>query len=169
MTGTALTREQIMRNVSRYVLAAMLAVGSAGFVQPGSALFAQQQPPAVEVYKTPTCGCCRLWVEHLRANGFTVRTTDMESTGGVQRRHGVPTEVRSCHTALVDGYVVEGHVPAAEVRRLLKERPRVAGIAVAGMPAGSPGMEVAGSPPQPYYVVSFDKAGQVKVFATYPR
>ncbi len=157
-----------MRNVSRYFLAGLLAIASVAFVHSRSALLAQQSA-LVDVYKTPTCGCCSKWVEHLRANGFTVRTTDMESTGAVQRRHGVPPEVRSCHTAVVEGYVVEGHVPAAEVRRLLKERPRVAGIAVAGMPAGSPGMEVAGSAPQPYHVVAFDKAGQVEVFATYPR
>jgi hypothetical protein len=81
----------------------------------------------------------------------------------------VPPEVRSCHTALVAGYVVEGHVPAAEVKRLVKERPPIAGIAVAGMPIGSPGMEVAGTEPQPYYVVSFDRAGKIEVFATHGR
>jgi hypothetical protein len=130
---------------------------------------AQQPSGIVDVYKTPTCGCCSKWVEHLRANGFSVRTTDVESTGPVQARHGVPPEVRSCHTAIVNGYVVEGHVPATEVKRLLKERPRVAGIAVAGMPAGSPGMEMPGVDAQPYYVVSFDRGGKVDVFATYPR
>jgi hypothetical protein len=130
---------------------------------------AQQPPAAVDVYKTPTCGCCSKWVAHMRANGFTVKTTDVESTGPIQGRHAVPTEVRSCHTALVGGYVLEGHVPAAEVKRLLKERPRIAGIAVPGMPAGSPGMEMDGVDAQPYHVVSFDRTGRVNVFATYPR
>ena len=130
---------------------------------------AQQPTGTVDVYKTPTCGCCSKWVEHLRANGFSVKTTDIESTGPVQSRHGVPPAVRSCHTALVNGYVIEGHVPAAEVKRLLKERPRVAGIAVAGMPSGSPGMEMPGVDPQPYHVVSFDRTGRVNVFATYGR
>jgi hypothetical protein len=148
-----------MRNILRYVTVALLACSTT--------TAAQQQSSVIDVYKTPTCGCCRKWVDHLRANGFTVRTTDLESTGAVQRRHGVAPEVRSCHTALVGGYVVEGHVPAAEVKRLLKERPRVAGIAVAGMPTGSPGMEVPGTAPHPYYVVAFDRNGQFTVFATY--
>lgn len=148
-----------MKNVWRFTLAAVLTMGTTAT--------AQRQPPLVEVYKTPTCGCCSKWVEHLRANGFTVRTTDMESTGPVQGRHRVPPEVRSCHTALVNGYIVEGHVPAAEVKRLLKERPPIAGIAVAGMPVGSPGMEVPGTDAQPYYVISFDRAGKINVFATY--
>jgi hypothetical protein len=150
-----------MAHVFRFVIAGVLAAGVTAT--------AQQQSRIVEVYKTPTCGCCSKWVEHLRANGFTVRTTDMESTEPVQSRHGVPPEIRSCHTALVGGYVVEGHVPAVEVSRLLKERPRVAGIAVAGMPSGSPGMEMPGVAAQPYYVVSFDRSGRIDVFASYPR
>ena len=149
-----------MRPHLRWALAALLTT---------SVTAAARQPSVVDVYKTPTCGCCSKWVEHLRANGFTVRTTDLESTGPVQTRHGVPPEVRSCHTAVVNGYVVEGHVPAAEVKRLLKERPRVAGIAVAGMPTGSPGMEMPGVDPHPYYVMSFDRNGRINVFATYGR
>lgn len=149
-----------MRPTLRWALAALLTT---------TVTAAAQQPSVIDVYKTPTCGCCSKWVEHLRANGFSVRTTDLDSTGPVQTRHGVPPEVRSCHTAIVNGYVVEGHVPAVEVKRLLKERPRVAGIAVAGMPAGSPGMEMPGVAPHPYYVVSFDRSGRVDVFATYPR
>jgi hypothetical protein len=150
-----------MRLTVRWTLAALLTT---------TVVTAAQQPSdVVAVYKTPTCGCCSKWVAHLRANGFSVKTTDVETTGPIQGTHGVPPEVRSCHTALVSGYVVEGHVPAAEVKRLLKQRPRVAGIAVAGMPTGSPGMEVEGVDPQPYYVVSFDRAGRVDVFATYGR
>jgi hypothetical protein len=148
-----------LRNILRYVTVALLACGTP--------TVAQQRSSTVEVYKTPTCGCCSKWVEHLRTNGFTVRTTDLESTGAVQRSFGVPPEVRSCHTASVGGYVVEGHVPAREVKRLLKERPRVEGIAVAGMPTGSPGMEVPGTAPHPYHVVAFDKSGQITVFASY--
>jgi hypothetical protein len=147
----------------RNVLGAMLT----GLLVSGATFSAQQ--PLVEVYKTPTCGCCSKWVEHMRASGFTVRTTNMDSTAPVQNRHGVPPEVRSCHTAVVDGYVVEGHVPVAEVKRLLKERPRITGIAVPGMPAGSPGMEMDGVAPQPYYVVTFDKNVDIQVFAKYPK
>jgi hypothetical protein len=149
-----------MKPVMRWALAALLTTVTAA---------AQQPSGAIDVYKTPTCGCCSKWVEHLRANGFAVKVTDMESTGPVQNRYGVPPAVRSCHTALVNGYIVEGHVPAGEVKRLLKERPGVAGIAVAGMPSGSPGMEMQGVDPQPYHVVSFDRSGRIDVFASYGR
>ncbi|MDG2049590.1 MAG: DUF411 domain-containing protein [Myxococcota bacterium] len=95
----------------------------------------------IQVYKTPTCGCCGNWVNHLRAAGFDVKTTDLPDLTALKRSNGVPQSMASCHTALVGGYVIEGHVPASDIRRLLKERPRVAGLAVPGMPMGSPGME----------------------------
>jgi hypothetical protein len=123
----------------------------------------------VQVYKDPTCGCCALWVEHLRKAGFTATVADVEDMNAVKTKHGVPRQARSCHTALVGDYVVEGHVPAADVQRLLKLRPSVVGIAVPGMPIGSPGMEVAGMKPQPYDVLVFDKAGQTTVFASHNR
>lgn len=130
---------------------------------------AQRTPtPVIEVYKTPTCGCCSLWVDHLRANGFEVRTTDLPDVVPVKVKHGVPDGMYSCHTGVVDGYAIEGHVPAAEIQRLLKERPSVAGLAVPGMPIGSPGMEV-GTQVQPYDVMAFDKQGGCRVFASYPR
>jgi hypothetical protein len=124
--------------------------------------------PVMEVYKSPTCGCCAKWVDHVRAGGFTVKVTDLgdEALDALKEKHGIPRTAQSCHTGLVGGYVVEGHVPVGEVHRLLKERPAVAGIAVGGMPIGSPGMEVPGRPPQTYNVVTFDKAGAVKVFST---
>lgn len=124
--------------------------------------------PAMSVYKTPTCGCCSKWVDHMKHAGFRVTVTDMPqaSLDTVKSKHEVPASVHSCHTAVVDGYVIEGHVPASEVKRLLKERPKVTGIAVPGMPLGSPGMEVSGVTPQPYDVVSFDAQGKTKVFAT---
>jgi hypothetical protein len=129
----------------------------------------QQARPTVEVYKSPTCGCCSLWVEHLQANGFTVRTSERDdpALADLKAKHGIPATARSCHTALVNGYVIEGHVPAADVQRLLKERPAVVGLAVPGMPIGSPGMEVAGQPMQPFNVLAFDKAGQTRVFASH--
>jgi hypothetical protein len=131
-------------------------------------IVAAQQPrsgPLVEVFKTPTCGCCSKWVEHMSANGFNVRTTDLNDVGPIKTARGVPDQLQSCHTAVVNGYVVEGHVPAADVHRLVKEKPAVAGIAVGGMPVGSPGMEYPGTKPQAYDVVSFDKAGATRVFA----
>lgn len=125
--------------------------------------------PMMEVYKSPTCGCCSKWVEHVRQHGFTARVTDLseEALDALKLKHGVPRTARSCHTALVGGYAIEGHVPAAAVKRLLKEKPALAGIAVAGMPAGSPGMEVPGRS-QPYNVITFDKKGDSRVFASYP-
>lgn len=128
---------------------------------------AQSRPAVVEVYKSPTCGCCSKWVDHLRSHGFEVRATNTEKVDELKAKHGIPRQARSCHTALVGGYVVEGHVPAADVQRLLKERPQVVGIAVPGMPIGSPGMEVAGVKPHAFNVISFTKDGSTRVFASH--
>jgi hypothetical protein len=106
-----------------------------------------------------------VWVAHLEQNGFEVRTTDVPSVAPVKRQAGLPRGLASCHTALVDGYVVEGHVPADDIKRLLAERPDVRGIAVPGMPIGSPGME--GRHPQPYDVLAFDEDGSFSVFASH--
>jgi hypothetical protein len=101
----------------------------------------------------------------MRANGFTVRANDLNDLTDIKKSRGVPDQVQSCHTAVVNGYVVEGHVPAADVHRMLKEKPAIAGIAVGGMPIGSPGMESPYVKAQPYNVMSFDKAGTTRVFA----
>ncbi len=119
--------------------------------------------PTVLVYKTPTCGCCNGWVEHLEEAGFTVDARNVRDLMTIKVDGGVPTSASSCHTAIVDGYIVEGHVPADQVKRLLAERPAVAGIAVPGMPIGSPGME--GRNAQPYQVLSFAHDGSMEVFA----
>lgn len=121
----------------------------------------------IDVYKDPACGCCSLWVEHLREHGFTVTATDTRDLAALKTRSGVPREMQSCHTALVDGYVIEGHVPAADVERLLRDRPAIAGLAVAGMPIGSPGMEVKGAQAQPYDVMAFENGGGAFVFASH--
>jgi hypothetical protein len=125
---------------------------------------AQATAQTIDVIKSPYCGCCAQWVEHLRANGFTVRVTDVEDLDPVARQHGVPDELRSCHTATVEGYVIEGHVPAADIHRLLDERPQATGLAVPGMPIGSPGMEQ-GDRRQPYATILFDRNGRAQVFA----
>jgi hypothetical protein len=117
----------------------------------------------VLVYKTPTCGCCEKWVAHMREAGFPVEVRDMDDTSEERARAGVPIELASCHTAVVDGYAVEGHVPADVVKRMLKERPEIRGIAVAGMPIGSPGMEQPGIN-QPYNITGFDREGKLTVF-----
>ena len=124
--------------------------------------------PAISIYKTPTCGCCAKWVDHLKNAGFRTTVTDMPqaSLDNVKAKHNVPAKMHSCHTAVVDGYVIEGHVPASEVKRLLKERTKVTGLAVPGMPLGSPGMEVPGMKAHPYDVLSFDTQGKSTVFAT---
>lgn len=129
---------------------------------------ARVQPmPTIDVYKTPTCGCCSKWVEHLRSNGFAVRTTNLDTLDDVKARHAVPSRVQSCHTGLVDGYVIEGHVPASDIQALLQKRPPIVGLAVPGMPVGSPGME--GPNARPYDVVTFDKQGRTGVFTTHGR
>lgn len=126
-----------------------------------------QSAPAVAVFKSPTCGCCAKWVEHLRGNGFAPAATNVDDINAVKSKHNVPRSLHSCHTALVGGYVIEGHVPASDIKRLLKERPAISGLAVAGMPIGSPGME--GPNPQRYDVLSFDKQGKTRVFSTHGR
>ena len=122
-----------------------------------------QELPTVLVYKTPTCGCCNGWIEHLEQAGFTVDARDTRDLMTVKQDAGVPTQLSSCHTAIVDGYVVEGHIPAEHVKSLVADKPDVAGIAVPGMPIGSPGME--GANAQPYQVLSFTRGGEVAVYA----
>jgi len=123
--------------------------------------------PTVTVYKTPTCGCCSLWVDHMAENGFATRTYDVESTAQIRAQNGMPAKVGSCHTAIVDGYVVEGHVPAETVKRMLNEKPDIVGITVPGMPIGSPGMEVEGRDADPYDVLAVNADGGTEVYAEY--
>jgi len=121
--------------------------------------------PLVRVWKTPTCGCCGKWVKHMQAAGFRVEVTDIDNVEPIKTANGVPLSLASCHTALVGGYVVEGHVPASDVRRLLKEKPAILGLTAPGMPAGSPGMDVPDSPP--FEVLSLGKDGKTEVYATH--
>jgi hypothetical protein len=130
----------------------------------GSYRIRGQASPKIEVYKDPTCSCCSNWVAHLQREGFATTVTDVASIESVKIKYHVPQQLQSCHTALVGGYVIEGHVPASDIRRLLKERPSVVGLAVPGMPIGSPGME--GASGKPYNVLSFDAAGKSAVYST---
>lgn len=129
----------------------------------------QSASPLVEVWKSPTCGCCQDWIRHMEANGFTVRSIDTGNTA-VRARLGIPVGMGSCHTARVAGYAIEGHVPAREVQRLLKERPAAVGLAVPAMPIGSPGMDGPeyGSRRDPYDVLLVQKDGSSSVFQAYP-
>jgi len=117
----------------------------------------------ITVFKSATCGCCGKWIEHLRKSGYNVRVSNVEAMSAVKARFNVPAEMSSCHTAVIGGYVIEGHVPASDIQRLLKEKPKVAGLAAPGMPPGAPGME--GSRAEPYSVMSFTKDGGSAVFA----
>jgi hypothetical protein len=121
--------------------------------------------PTVTVHHSPTGGCCTAWVVHLRSQGFPVTERLETDLTPVKRRLGVPAALESCHTALVEGYVIEGHVPADLIDRLLRERPKIAGLAVPGMPVGSPGMESPGMTPERYRVLTFDRNGSTGVFA----
>lgn len=144
----------------RFLLALALALASATAT-------AAAALPTLVVHKSAYCGCCKLWVEHMKQAGFKVEVRETEQLDTVKDRVGVPDGQRSCHTAEVAGYFVEGHVPAGDVKRLLKEKPKARGIAVPGMPLGSPGMEVPGGQKDAYTVVLVGNDGTTKAFASH--
>jgi hypothetical protein len=149
----------------RTLLRALAAASAAALALPG---LAQSTKPVVEVWKDPNCGCCKDWIAHMQASGFTVKTYET-GNNAARARLGLPEKFASCHTALVAGYVVEGHVPAREVQRLLKERPKALGLAVPGMPIGSPGMdgpEYKGRKDR-YDVLLVNADGRSKIYQTY--
>jgi len=153
--GLETKRGDTMKNILQHaILATALCVG---LITPS---FATE----VVVYKSPTCGCCKEWVKHMQANGFSVTSHDVANIMPYKTVNGVPATLGSCHTAKVGGYVIEGHVPASDIKRLLKERPAVAGLAVPGMPVGSPGMEQGGHKDR-YDVLTFDRQGNTNVYA----
>ena len=123
------------------------------------------QLPLVTVWKSPSCGCCGNWVAHMEDAGFSVKVENTEELDSVKKLAGIPDELQSCHTATVGGYKIEGHVPAADIKRLLTERPTVNGLSVPGMPSGSPGME--NGERDPYDVLAFTRDGKTTVFSTH--
>jgi hypothetical protein len=127
-----------------------------------SLLHALAAPEKLTVYKSASCGCCGEWVKYMRAQGFAVSVVDMDDLSDIKRSSGVPVKLQSCHTALVGAYVIEGHVPADLVRKILAEKPGISGLAAPGMPADAPGM---GTGKTPYEVISWDRAGKTSVFA----
>ncbi len=151
---------QSLRSARLRILPACLAV-AAGLM----AAIPSQTARAAEitVYKAPWCGCCEQWIGHLRSQGHAVTTQNMENLDMIKKMSGVPETLRSCHTALVAGYVIEGHVPATDLARLLAERPEAQGLAVPGMPGGAPGMESAAA--EPYDVMLFQTDGDARVFS----
>ncbi len=153
----------------RKFLRTTLALAAGTLAGPGQA--AQPARPVVEVWKTPSCGCCKDWIKHLQAQGFEVQAHDVSNAAKneMRQRLGLAEQFGSCHTGLVDGYVLEGHVPAREIRRLLKDKPRALGLAVPGMPVGSPGMDgpAYGGLKDPYDVLLVQRGGTARVFQTY--
>ena len=143
--------------------------GLAAVAMTGRRLWAElpggMSPTPITVYKSSTCGCCTKWVDHIRANGFAPEVHDEEGMDALKDTLKVPDGVRSCHTAQIDGYLIEGHVPASDIRRLLAERPKTAGLAVPGMPPLTPGMAPDGVEPKDFEVVSFQPDGSTRVFS----
>jgi hypothetical protein len=148
--------------ISRRQFLADGVIAAAGVTAMGRLAWAQDGP-AMVVYKSPTCGCCSKWVDHIRAAGFTASVKDLDDMTPIKARYKVAEPLQSCHTAIVGGYVVEGHVPAADVKRLLKEKPKVLGLTIPGMPQSAPGMDM--TPHRPYEVLSFDEQGKTTLFA----
>ena len=130
----------------------------------GSVLASAEAKHNIHVYKSPTCGCCTDWIKHLENNGFAVDVTDLNDVTPVKIKAGLTPALASCHTALVDDYVIEGHVPADDIKRLLSQAPKAHGLSVPSMPVGSPGMEM-GDRKDPYQVLLFNPNGQTRIFA----
>jgi len=127
----------------------------------------EEDAPKVVVYKGASCACCLGWVSVLEEEGLTVEVHDVADVGAVATDHGIPDELRSCHVALVDAYILSGHVPTSAIKRILEERPEIMGLAVAGMPSGAPGMPRTGAEPEPYDVLAFDRTGRSWVHSTH--
>lgn len=145
-----------MRITSLFAIAAIAATSLA-------AVPARRMAPIeMTVYRSASCGCCKKWEEHMRQNGFTIKSVVQDDLSEIKAESGVTQNLQSCHTALVGGYVIEGHVPAADVQRLLKEKPKVVGLTAPGMPQSSPGMDMG---KEPFEVLSFDAKGKTTVWA----
>lgn len=149
----------------RTLILSLLVITSFLTPLPASAESKDLALPEVKVWKSPTCGCCGKWAQHLRDNGFTVKEINTPSMAAIKRSVGIGPKLASCHTAIVGDYVIEGHVPAQDIKRLLSEKRTITGLAVPGMPLGSPGMEQEDGIKDKYDVLSFDNNGKVEVFA----
>lgn len=150
-----------MPNRRQFLLAS--AAGALAPVAFGHKLLAMSAAPVITVYKDPSCGCCTKWIKHLSANGFVTMVHDSSDMDSVKKNMRVPADLQSCHTAVVDRYVIEGHVPAADIKKLLSTKEGIQGLAAPGMPAGSPGME--GGKADKYDVIAFSTDGTKRVFA----
>ena len=156
-----ITRRRMLAGVGVVAVAGAAAAWASGLLDPSRA-----EATGVMVYKSPLCGCCGQWVEYLRNNGFDVTVRNVEDMDPIKARFGISPDLESCHTAVIEDYVVEGHVPAADIRRLLAERPDARGLSAPGMPVSGPGMEIMPNDGrEPYTVFLFDKNGGRKVYA----
>ena len=144
----------ISKTIRIFVAGSLLALGSAAHAA------------TMTVYKSASCGCCAKWVEHVEKHGFTVKAVNVDDIMAVKAKAGIPDKLASCHTTMVGGYVVEGHVPAADIKKLLAQKPKAKGIAVAGMPMGAPGMEQGGHR-QPFQTMLIKADGTTAVFASH--
>ena len=144
----------------------IIGVAVIGLLSIGTLVATQRTTHATEivVYKSPTCGCCKDWIKHLEKSGYEVAVHNQNDVTPIKRELGVPRQLRSCHTAQVDGYVIEGHVPADLISKLRSEKPDIKGLAVPGMPMGSPGME--GPRKDPYDIIAFDKGGKTSIYGS---
>ncbi len=159
LTMASTTRRQVL-----LLLGAGVIVGSVPFVA-RLALASPEDLRAIKVYKSPSCGCCGRWTEYLKQNGFRPEVVDMDDISAIKRVAQVPDDLVSCHTAVVERYVVEGHVPVEAIRKMLSERPKIIGIAVPGMPPGSPGMP--GGTREPFNVVAFTRNGNHRPYMSF--
>lgn len=164
----------VFRKLAILVLLLMFAWAAPAFAQSSqgatsrwdqeTVLHANNHP--ITVYRDPACSCCHRWVAHLKNHGFQVEDVPTDGVDAIKQQHGLPSGLTSCHTAIVEGYVMEGHVPADDIKRFLQARPNLVGLAVPDMPNGTPGMEV-GDRKDPFSVMAFDRNGQTQVFKTY--
>jgi hypothetical protein len=159
MATAASTRRQLLQRLGAGAITGMIPM-----IAP-PVLAALQDPPAIKVYKSPSCGCCGQWAEYLKQNGFRPEVVDMDDISAVKRFARVPDDLESCHTAMVERYVVEGHVPVEAIRKMLSERPKIIGIAVPGMPSGSPGMP--GGTRERFNVVAFTSNGNHRPYMSF--
>lgn len=147
--------------LSKKFRTALMALASSAFILLSSAAAAN---PEIEIFKSPSCGCCTKWADYLKDNGFDVKLKETENLNPIKMNARIPAGKGSCHTAFIDGYVIEGHVPAEDIKRLIEEKPDAQGLTVPGMPIGSPGMEM-GARKDAYQVLIFQKDGSTEVFS----
>lgn len=163
LSNDQLSRRAMLRGGAAAGGLLLLGLAAPGLSKPGAKVAAAK--PKIVMHRSPTCGCCMKWAEAARAAGFNVSIAESSDIMAFKQKLGVPDAIASCHTSIAGGYVVEGHVPLDAVKKLLRTKPRIRGIGVAGMPVGSPGMEVPGRAADPIRVMAFDAAGKVRPFA----